>query len=68
VRDYLQAQSVEFDDRNIRQSDQAHRELLALTGNSIVPVTVFGDRRVIGFDPEGLADLAQDYHAAKQGS
>ncbi len=64
MRDYLHAESVEFDDRNIRQSEDARQGLQSLTGNLIVPVLMYGDDRVTGFDPDGLAQIASSYHAA----
>ena len=64
MRDYLDANSVEFDDRNIRQSDEARQELLSLTGNLIVPYLVYGDRKVTGFDHEGIDAITDAYHAA----
>ena len=67
MREYLQAESVEFDDRNIRQSEEARQELLSLTGNLIVPLLIFGDRRVTGFDPDGLNQITRAYHAATVG-
>ncbi len=57
MRDYLQVHGVEFDDRNIRLSPEARQDLLQLTGDLVVPVLVMGDRRVVGFDPEGIDDL-----------
>ena len=68
MRDYLHAQSVEFDDRNIRQSEEAREELAAMTGNLIVPLLIFGDRRVIGYDPDGLHEIARAYHSANVGA
>lgn len=67
MRDYLEANSVEFDDRNIRQSEEARRELLALTGDLVVPYLVYEDRTVTGFDPEGLDTVAAAYRAAAVG-
>jgi len=64
VRDYLHAESVEFDDRNIRPSEEARRELQSLTGNLIVPVLMYGDERVTGFDPDGLSRITRMYRAA----
>lgn len=63
MREYLQAESVEFDDRNIRQSGEARRELLSLTGDLIVPFLIFGDRQVTGFDPDGVDEIARAYRA-----
>ena len=66
MRDYLQAQSVEFDDRNIRQSQEARAELLSLTKDLIVPMVVFEDRQVVGFDPAGLDEIVQAFHMSRQ--
>lgn len=63
MRDYLAAHSVEFDDRNIRQSGRARAELLELTGELVVPYLVYGGRRVVGFDPGALDEIAQDYRS-----
>jgi glutaredoxin len=63
VREYLQAHSVEFDDRNIRQSGEAKEELLALTGDLIVPLLIHGERRVVGFDPDQIDEVIAQYHA-----
>jgi glutaredoxin len=62
VRAYLRAHSVEFDDRNIRQSEEARAELLALTGELLVPLLVFGDRLFVGFDPDALDEVVGLYH------
>ena len=63
MRDYLAAHSVEFDDRNIRQSAQARAELLELTGELVVPFLIYGGRRAVGFDPGALDEIAQDYRS-----
>ncbi|MXY77928.1 MAG: glutaredoxin family protein [Acidimicrobiia bacterium] len=67
MRDYLEANSVEFDDRNIRQSDKARQELLALTGDLVVPYLIYEDQRVTGFDPDGLDAVTEAYRAAAVG-
>ena len=64
MRDYLHAESVEFDDRNIRQSEEARLELLSLTGNLVVPYLTYGEQAVTGFDPEGLDRVARAYHSS----
>ena len=63
----MEANSVEFDDRNIRQSDKARQELLALTGDLVVPYLIYEDRTVTGFDPEGLDAVTEAYRAATVG-
>ena len=66
MREFLSASEVEFEDRNIRTS-QAHRdELLERTGELVVPRLVYGERVVIGFDPDALAEVVADYKAARQ--
>ncbi len=65
MREFLSAQGVEFQDRNIRAS-QAHRaELLARTGDLVVPRLEYGRRVVVGFDPDALAEVVADYHAPR---
>jgi hypothetical protein len=63
VRDYLHAASVEFDDRNIRQSDAARAELMEFTGDLAVPTLMYGGDRVTGFDPEGIDRIVAAYRA-----
>ncbi len=57
MRDYLRANAVEFDDRNIRHSDEAREELRMLRGDLVVPVLVYGDRQVVGFDTDSLDEI-----------
>ena len=61
MRDYLHAHSVEFDDRNIRQSEAAREELRARSQDLIVPLLLFGDHQVVGFDPDALDAVIADY-------
>ena len=56
MRDFLRSHSIEFDDRNIRESPDARAELLALTGELVVPAFVSGERFVVGFEPDQLAE------------
>jgi glutaredoxin len=61
VREYLQAHSVEFDDRNIRQSETAREELRARSQDLIVPLLLYGDHEVVGFDPDALDTVIAEY-------
>lgn len=54
MREYLHAAGVEFDDRNVRQNDEAQAELEELTGSVVVPTLVHGEERLVGFDPDAL--------------
>jgi glutaredoxin len=64
VREFLSAQGVPYEDRNIRASEAHRAELLERTGELVVPQLVYGDRVVVGFDPEALAEVVADWHAA----
>ena len=65
MREYLQAHDVEFDDRNIRQSEEARAELHALNRDLIVPLLSYGDQQVVGFDPDQLDKVVTAYSSAK---
>jgi glutaredoxin len=63
VREFLSGNEIAFEDRNIRGSDDARAELAARTGQLVVPQLFWGDRHIVGFDPEALAELAAAYRA-----
>ncbi len=58
MREFLSARNIPFTERNIRRDPEAKAELLALTGDLVVPVVVAGDRHVVGFAPEWLESIA----------
>jgi glutaredoxin len=64
VREFLSDASVEFDDRNIRKSEDARAELESRTGQLVVPQLFWRDRHIVGFDPDALAELVAEYHGA----
>lgn len=68
MREYLQAHDVEFDDRNIRHSEEARRELQALNRDLLVPLLVYGDQQVVGFDPDQLDQVVTAYFSVEQRS
>jgi len=55
---------VEFDDRNIRKSEDARAELESRTGQLVVPQVFWRDRHIVGFDPDALAELVAEYRGA----
>jgi glutaredoxin len=61
VREFLSANSVPFEDRNIRRSDHARVELDARTGNLVVPQLFWRDMHIVGFDEPALVRLAAEY-------
>jgi glutaredoxin len=64
VREFLSDASVEFDDRNIRKSEDARAELQSRTGQLVVPQLFWRDRHIVGFDPDALAELVAEYRGA----
>ena len=64
MREFLSDNGIEFEDRNIRQSDAARAELATRTGASVVPQLFWRDRHVVGFDPDALEQLADAYREA----
>ena len=64
MREFLSDASVEFDDRNIRKSEDARAELESRTGQLVVPQLFWRDRHIVGFDPEALTELVSEYRGA----
>ena len=64
MREFLSDASVEFDDRNIRKSEDARAELQSRTGQLVVPQLFWRDRHIVGFDPDALAELVAEYRGA----
>ena len=63
MREFLSGHDVPFEDKNIRASGEAREELSALTSQLVVPQLFWGDRHIVGFDPEALNELVRDYRA-----
>ena len=61
MREFLSAANVPFEDRNIRRSEAARDELQARTGRLVVPQLFWGERHIVGFDPEALSELVEAY-------
>jgi len=54
VKEFLSRDGRAFTERLVDEDDVAYDDLLAL-GYRTVPVTVIGERVVVGFDPDALA-------------
>ena len=54
VKVYLSRAGVPFVELNVSVSEPANAELKAM-GRSTTPVTVIGDRVIVGYKPAGLA-------------
>ena len=55
MKAWLSQEGVPFTAYNVDEDDRAYDDLIA-RGLRTIPVTVFDDRTVIGFDPAALAD------------
>ena len=55
MKEFLSRAGHTFEVKNIEEDDRAYDELMAL-GARAVPVTVIGDRTVIGFVPAALRE------------
>jgi glutaredoxin len=66
VREFLSDHDVPFADRNIRKSEDARSELSSRTNLLVVPQLFWGDRHIVGFDPEALTELVQEYREARE--
>jgi glutaredoxin len=64
VREFLSGNDVPFEDRNIRGSEAARAELAKRTSRLVVPQLFWGDRHIVGFDPEALGELVEAYRAS----
>ncbi len=49
LKDYLEEKGVEYTEKNIGTDPQARQELIN-KGHMGVPVTVIGDKEIVGFD------------------
>jgi glutaredoxin len=64
VREYLSDNDVPFEDRNIRQSEEARGELAQRSADMVVPQLFWGDTTIVGFDPAALDRLVHEYRTA----
>lgn len=65
MREFLSDHDVPFADRNIRKSEEARAQLVGRTDKLVVPQLFWGDRRIVGFDPEALTDLVRAYRESR---
>ncbi len=65
MREFLSDHDVPFADRNIRGSEEARAELSKRTDKLVVPQLFWGDRHIVGFDPEALTGLVEAYRETR---
>lgn len=57
VKDYLKKRGVDFDEVNVAHDAEGAHEMIELTGQRGVPVTVIGKDVVVGFNQAELERL-----------
>ena len=62
MKEFLSREAVPFTAYNVDEDERAYDDLVA-RGLRTIPVTVFGDRIVKGFDPGGLTALVAAWRA-----
>ena len=64
MREFLSDNDVPFEDRNIRQSEEARAELAERSDDLVVPQLFWGDIHIVGFDLAALDQLVHAYRTA----
>ena len=62
MKELLSRAGVPFTAKNVDEDDQAYDDLIA-RGVRTVPLTIIGDRALIGFHPAELADAIEAWRA-----
>jgi glutaredoxin-like protein NrdH len=65
LKSFLEEQNIAYEERNIDENE-AYREELARLGMMSVPLTLIGDKQILGFNPNriknALASLQEAAH------
>ena len=61
MREFLSVNNVPFEDRNIRKSGIARAELADRASDLVVPQLFWGERHIVGYDPDALDELVAAY-------
>ena len=65
MKEFLSREGVPFTARNVDEDDRAYDDLIA-RGWRAVPVTVFGERAVKGYDPAALGAAVAEWRATQR--
>lgn len=58
AKSYMQRQGIPFFEVPVDQDEDAALEMVRLSGQTGVPVITNGDAIVVGFNPQGISQLA----------
>jgi len=56
TKSWLKRHEIEFEERNISESNDNHATLLKM-GYKVTPVTVVGEDAIVGFNPTKLTEV-----------
>lgn len=59
LKGYLREKGVSYEERDVSRDREAARRMIELTGQRSVPVTVVGDRVIVGYDRAELDKYLQ---------
>ncbi len=54
---FFHEKGVEYEEKNVATDEKARQEMVDVSGQMGVPVTVIGDKVVVGFDKKLLSEL-----------
>jgi len=57
LKEFLTEKNIEFKEVDVAADQQAREEMVKLTGQMGVPVTIIGDEAVIGFNQPKISEL-----------
>lgn len=59
VKNYLSNKGLEYQEIDVGKDSESAREMVAMTGQRNVPVTVINGEVIVGFDQEALEEQLQ---------
>jgi len=64
LKSYLEEQNIPYEERNIDESETCREELGRL-GIMSVPLTLIGDKQILGFNPARIQKALTSFQAAE---
>ena len=62
AKDYLKSKGIKYEERNISQNSKWAEEVKKVSGQNGIPVIVYKDKVVVGFDQRKLDELINQYN------
>lgn len=61
LKSYLDSRNISYTVIDVNESEDNAYELIRLTGQSAIPVTIIGDETIIGFDKPAIDKALENY-------